>query len=111
MTPPSVDFPTTAERRALTRCHWEAPVVLVLKNGIWTARLHDISTRGLGVLVTQELSAQSRLMVELFNPRANFWHRKALEVVHATPHGSDGWLLGSLFLQEFTADELHALLS
>lgn len=99
-----------ADRRALARRTCEGAAVLLLKHGIWTARVHDISARGLGVLLPHEVGPHARLVVELFNRPGNFWYRKGLEVVHVTPRG-DTWLVGSMFVQEFSAAELRELLA
>lgn len=99
-----------SERRGLSRAHFQGEVVLLGRNGIWTVMARDISTRGLGVVLDREPDPSTRLVVELFNRIGNFWHRKGLQVVHTTRQGANCWLLGSLFVQEFTGEELRALL-
>jgi hypothetical protein len=101
---------SSTDRRSSTRRNCEGAAVLLVKHGIWNARLRDISARGLGVVLPHEVGAHSRLVVELFNRPGNFWYRKGLEVVHVTPQGNT-WLVGSVFVQEFSAAELQELLS
>jgi hypothetical protein len=102
--------PGHSDRRTLSRSQYGGETVFFLRNGIWTARPRDITRRGIGVVLHREVGPRARLVVELFNKVGNFWHRKGLEVVHATPQDDDTWLVGSVFVQEFSEEEMHALL-
>jgi hypothetical protein len=98
------------ERRTLVREASSGRAVLCLKNGVVLATLRDISTRGLGVVLSCEPETPSHLVVELFDKTGHFWHRKGVQVIHVTPRGDGTWLMGSVFLQEFTPEEVQAIL-
>lgn len=98
------------DRRSLTRSLYAGQAVLLARSGVWTVTARDISTRGFGVVLDRELDPQARLVVELFNRLGNFWYRKGVQVIHATPHEGNTWLVGGIFVQEFSDEDLHALL-
>jgi hypothetical protein len=99
-----------SDRRVQARAAFPREAVVCVNNGMWRVPLRDISLRGLGVLLPRELAPASRLVVELFNKAGHFWHRKSLDVVHSTRSDHGMWLVGSIFRQEFSVEELRALL-
>jgi hypothetical protein len=101
----------TTERRSLPRIELATPAVVCLKSGIWTTTSRDITCRGLGIVLPYQIGAHSRLVVELYNKVGQFWFRKGLEIIHVTPRDTHTWLVGSVFVQEFSAEELQALVS
>jgi len=103
-------FPVLIERRTLPRAPCEVTTILYVGTEFWETTAHDICAGGLGVLWDRAVDLDTRLTVELFNPRGQFWHRKRLRIVHATPQDGNLWRLGSVFVQEFTPEELQALL-
>ncbi len=99
------------ERRLSPRAPCELPVLLYIGTDICEVTAHNICTRGIAVAWDRTVDPDTRLTAELLNPRDHFWHRKRLRIVHVTPCGPNLWTLGSLFVQEFTDEELRALLT
>jgi hypothetical protein len=99
-----------SDRRTESRASYPREAILCLDHGLWRVSLRDISARGLGVLLPRELAPASRLIIELFSTTGQFWHRKSVEVVHVTDFDGATWLVGSIFRQEFSAEELRALI-
>lgn len=104
-------MPALAERRSLPRAPCNLSLLLYMGSDIWEATAHNISARGMALAWDRVVEPDTRLTAELFNPLDQFWHRKRLRVVHATPQGKDLWTLGGIFVQEFTGEELRALLT
>ena len=46
----------------------------------------------------------------LFNHAANLWYLKIMQVVHTTPQSDGTWLVGNLFLQKLTNEQLRGVL-
>lgn len=103
--------PLLSERRLQPRAPCNLALLLYLGSDIWEATAHNICTRGLALAWDQAVEPDTRLTAEVLNPLDHFWHRKRLRIVHVTPQGENLWILGGIFVQEFTAEELEALLT
>jgi hypothetical protein len=71
----------------------------------------NISPCGVAVRLESPVDPGTLLPVQLLNRHGNFWHLKLMCVVHATPSGQGGWLVGNMFLARFTEDEFRVLLA
>jgi len=109
--PPSLIPPTGPERRTKERhtCQREAP--FRYGDAFGTAKLCDLSAGGVGMVTPRQLLPGTLVTVELHDRPRNSWRLKLLEVVHATPHTSDTWLVGTRFTRDLTGDELQGLLA
>jgi hypothetical protein len=101
---------SATERRAAARTPFEAEAVFYVGTEIWKAPCQNICPHGLGILLDRPPDPKTPIVVELRNRVENYWHRKHLRVVHATPRGDNTWIVGSMFVQELSDDELRALL-
>ena len=112
--PEPVDVPADiAERRAAVRypsvcataCH---PVPE--GDALCTARVVDISTNGVGLLVDRYVEAETLLAVELQCEETAATYTLLVEVRRATQRAPGEWLLGCSFARDLSEAELRALL-
>ncbi len=79
----------------------------------WLARLTDISTTGIALVLRQlrqKFPAGTILTVELQNWTGDVSRTLPTRVVHMTPHPEGGWIMGCAFVNPLTEEELKALL-
>ena len=79
----------------------------------WLARLTDISTTGVALVLKQlrqKFPAGTILTVELQNWTGDVSRTLPTRVVHMTPHPEGGWIMGCAFVKPLTEEELKALL-
>jgi hypothetical protein len=79
----------------------------------WLARLTDISTTGIALVLRQlrqKFPAGTILTVELQNWTGDISRTLPTRVVHMTPHPEGGWIMGCAFVKPLTEEELKALL-
>jgi hypothetical protein len=101
-----------AERRASVRypsqsataCH---PVPE--GDALCSARVVDISTTGIGLIVDRFVEPETLLAVEVQGAFARSY-TLLVEVRHARQRGEQEWLLGCSFARDLSEDELRALL-
>lgn len=102
-----------AERRAATRYPGSritsSRIIALPSNIPIRAKLRDISSSGLGLLVFGPLTKGTFLVVDL-QGAGKFFLRIRAHVVHATPHSEGIWVLGCVLERELRQEELEALL-
>jgi PilZ domain len=101
-----------AERRAVVRhpcnatCRLLGPASCESR---W-ARIHNVSTRGLALVLTSRLQPGTFLMVELRTPGQRGSCVLHARVVHATPRSDGTWTTGCALLQHLSDELLQSLL-
>jgi hypothetical protein len=93
-------FPVNAD----TSCTFVAKVV----EEFGQAKLKNISTDGIGLLLTRPVQPGTLLTVRLSNPRRSFTKTTVVRVVHGTPH-EGGFLVGCTFDTPLSYTELTTL--
>jgi hypothetical protein len=103
-----------AERRAAVRypCEVEASCqdVTSSENELWSTRVRDISTSGIGLLSSRRFDPGTALRVEMQSEDQTFGYTLMARVVHAVPHSDTEWLLGCAFTRSLTEAEVRNLL-
>ncbi len=111
MAPNSIDQPTT-ERRVTVRfdstqetpCHYATTDQIECR---W-ARVRDISTGGLGLIMDCSLETGKRLIVEL--PTRNLTPQGiSATVIYNIDNGNGTWVMGCAFVKPLAEQELSAL--
>ena len=87
-------------------CH----LLMAAPHGCRWARVHDVSTAGVGLVVNHRLEPGALLMVELRNARQAMRLVQVARVVHCSHQADGGWLTGCAFVEEVGKAELDALL-
>lgn len=102
------------DRRALVRypciqetsCHF---IVSSRYESQW-ARVHDVSTGGVGLAMERQIEPETLLLVELRTERGRYARGVLARVVHATPQADGTWFIGCSFVHRLSDTELEALL-
>jgi hypothetical protein len=117
VSPSGFDEPTptaAAERRAAVRypCEVEASCqdLTSSETELWSARVRDISTSGVGLLSTRRFDPGTALRVEMQSEDQAFAYTLMARVIHAVPHSDTEWLLGCAFARSLTESEVRNLL-
>ena len=76
----------------------------------WMARVVDISTTGIGVILRQRFPSGTLLTIELQNSTGDLSRTLQSKVVHTTPSPEGGWVSGCAFISPLTEEELKVLL-
>jgi hypothetical protein len=79
----------------------------------WLARITDISTTGIALVLQQlrqKFPAGTLLTVELQNWAGDVSRTLQARVVHMTPNPEGGWIMGCAFVTPLTEEDLKALL-
>lgn len=92
-------FPVNAD----TSCGFVLPVV----EDYGPARIQNISTDGIGLILTRDASAGSILVIDLTNKSQSFSKTMLVEVVHSTKQVGGAYLVGGAFLTPLTYEELR----
>jgi hypothetical protein len=74
------------------------------------ARVVDISSTGVGLLIDRPIEPETLLSVELQSDDPTLSYTLLVEVRHARARQPGEWLLGCVFARELSAFELKALL-
>ncbi len=77
----------------------------------WSAKVRDVSTRGIGLIFNCMLSPGTPLTVEIDSPDQEIALKLPARVIHATPLSPEEWLVGCAFLHWLTDAELQGLLA
>src|SRR5262245_45904741 len=98
------------ERRAALRLalHADATCHLVAAVGdsCWPARVVDLSTTGVRLLLRRRFEPESHVLVELANGRRVFSRALLMRVAHVEPAADGAYLLGGEFARRLSHDEL-----
>jgi hypothetical protein len=87
------------------------PVSALAEKKSWEAVVLDLSSRGIRLLLDDEVSSGSLLRAQLFSQAWRRWHIKTMRVVHAQPHESGWWLIGCSFAQPLAAEEFTEMIA
>jgi hypothetical protein len=76
----------------------------------WSARVHDLSAGGVGLLLPRRFERGTVLAVELQTSTASPSRLLLARVMHATARAGRGWLVGCAWVRGLTADQLREVL-
>ena len=102
-----------AERRAAVRYPSQSATAChPVPDGdvLCSARVVDISTTGVGLVVDRFVEPETLLAIELPSDGPTPGYTLLVEVRHATARGEGEWRLGCSFARELSEDELRWLL-
>jgi hypothetical protein len=103
------------ERRAALRMELDDTTSCHLVAGVgdtyWPARVLDISTTGVRLVLRKRFDLETRILVELANGRRAFSRAVMMRVAHLVRQPDGAYLLGGEFARRLTHDELMALLA
>jgi PilZ domain len=115
MTNSSANTAFWLERRAALRLalHGGASCHLVAAVGetYWPARVLDISTTGVRLLLRRRFDLESRVLVELANGSRAFARALVMRVAHVEQQPDGSYLLGGEFARRLSHDEVMALIA
>jgi hypothetical protein len=77
----------------------------------WPARLHNLSTGGVGLHLEEQVEIGRFVLVELISASGLFSRLLLTRVVHLSEHVGGGYLLGGEFISELPDGELRFLLA
>ncbi|HEX5271162.1 MAG TPA: PilZ domain-containing protein [Gemmataceae bacterium] len=78
------------------------------ENDLWTARVRDISTVGIGIVLRRRFEPGTVLAVEPLGPHEQTPSCLMVQVVHATAQPGGHWLLGCRFIGEISDDDVQS---
>jgi hypothetical protein len=109
--PASSPLPKTPgqERRASIRFYSRQAISAVV-NKSWTAKVRDVSTAGIGLILSQPIGVNLIGEVELSNEDQSLTYTLPIRVVHVTDQRNGTWLIGCVFGRPLREEELNALL-
>jgi hypothetical protein len=94
-------FPVTAN----TTCEFAAP----LGEDLGPTRIKNVSTNGIGLLVSRPVQPGTMLTVAVVNKSKSFSKIMLVQVVHVTPSQGGTYLVGGQFVTPLTYQELTSL--
>src|SRR5438045_610027 len=74
----------------------------------WFAKVRDISSSGIGLIVSRHFPVGSQLSLALYSAEPEVARTLEVNVVHVAPHPGGGWGLGCAFASPLSDDELRA---
>ncbi len=109
---PSVTSSRRWERRRAPRhvCDPATRVAAFFWSEPCSARLRDLSTSGVAILVDAIVAPGDTLTVELHNSANGAWSCKVVRVAHTRPAPGGRWLVGGAFTEPLSNEELRPLL-
>jgi hypothetical protein len=97
-----------AERFAVAAavdCSFASPVL----EDFGKVKIKNISSTGVGLIITETLAPGMLLAIRLVNPAKNFSKTMLVRVIHVTPQASGSYLVGGTLDTPLTYEELCAL--
>jgi hypothetical protein len=76
----------------------------------WSARVQDISTTGIGLLVDRYVEPETLLAVELQGDEYVISYTVLVQVMNARAADAQRWRLGCAFTRELSEEEVRTLL-
>lgn len=76
----------------------------------WPALVHNISTNGIGLVLSRCYEPGTPLAIALHSPSQNFSCSLEARVIHVNPQPDGKWVVGCVFITRLTDAELQALL-
>jgi hypothetical protein len=92
--------------RQETPCH----LMTLNEHERWPARVQNLSSNGVGLLLQERVDVSRFVLVELVSPSGLFSRLLLTRVIHLSETG-DGYLLGGEFISELPGSELRFLLT
>jgi hypothetical protein len=83
--------------------------VAAVKDDPWPARVRDLSSGSIGLVLTRRFEPGTLLVIELEKKALNLTHTLVGRVVHATAQ-TNGWMIGCTLANKIAEDDLQALL-
>jgi hypothetical protein len=83
--------------------------VAAVRDDPWPARVRDLSSGSIGLVLTRRFEPGTLLVIELEKKAANLSHTLVGRVVHATAQ-ANGWMIGCTLANKIAEDDLQALL-
>ncbi len=78
---------------------------------LWrSAKIRNISIRGIGLLLPRPFEAGAVLEIELENSAQSFFRILQVRVIHMNPMRGSSWAAGCAFTRKLTPKELQALI-
>jgi hypothetical protein len=86
--------------------------VASVKDDPWPARVRDLSSGSIGLLLTRRFEPGTLLVIELEKKKQDqsLSHTLVGRVVHATQNSNGGWMLGCTLANKIAEDDLQDLL-
>ena len=84
--------------------------VAAVKDDPWPARVRDLSTGSIGLLLTRRFEPGTLLVIELEKKAKSLSHTLVGRVVHATAHNSGSWMVGCTLANRIADEDLQDLL-
>jgi hypothetical protein len=84
--------------------------VAAVKDDPWPARVRDLSTGSIGLVLTRRFEPGTLLVIELEKKTHSLTHTLVGRVVHAQASNSGGWMIGCTLANQIAEDDLQALL-
>jgi len=104
-----------ADRRAADRFVPPRPlscqVTAVVREGQWAAQVRDLSTEGIGLVISQPFASGVVLGIDLANPSGRFVRFLLVRVLHCKKEAEGSFLLGGEFVGRLTQEELDFVLA
>jgi hypothetical protein len=88
-----------------TQCQFVSPVV----EDFGPVRIQNVSTEGVGMLLTRKVEVGSLLALGVTNTAKGFARTWLVRVVHVTEQAGGSYLVGGTFTTPLTYEELTAL--
>ena len=88
-----------------TTCSFMSPVV----EDFGPVRIKNVSTDGIGLIVSRKVEAGQLVAVSLVNPTQKLAKTVLVRVAHVTPQAGGSFLVGGTFNSPLTYAELRAL--
>src|SRR5262249_51249130 len=71
----------------------------------WFARVCDISSTGVGLILPQHFSPGTQLAIALHSSEQDLSQTLEAKVVHVEPYEGGSWILGCIFVNPLSEDE------
>lgn len=84
--------------------------VAAVKDDPWPARVRDLSSGSIGLVLTRRFEPGTLLVIELEKKAHGLSHTLVGRVVHATAQNNGGWMVGCTLANKIAEDDLQALL-
>jgi hypothetical protein len=102
------------ERRAALRYHWDVEIpcspVPECEDPSWSARVQDISTTGIGLVVDRYVEPETYLAVQLQCDEFLLSYTVLVQVKNLRTQGDGSWRLGCEFARTLSEEEVRTLL-
>src|SRR4051794_1651773 len=84
--------------------------VAAVKDDPWPARVRDLSTGTIGLVLTRRFEPGTLLVIELEKKTQSLTHTLVGRVINATAQTNGAWMIGCTLANKIAEDDLQALL-